>query len=96
MDTIDSLRAQARDEARLREDWRAQARSKPFYPYPYICDDGLMLGAATQIAAMGEDRTGGHVLNRRRRRPHSSALVARLRQAHCAELGACYSNTMLG
>jgi hypothetical protein len=58
VDTIDALRAQARDDARLRKDWCAHAHAKPFYPYPYICDDGLFLGAGTRIAAMGEDRDG--------------------------------------
>jgi hypothetical protein len=58
VDTIDALRAQARDEARLRKDWRAQAHAKPFYPYPFICDDGLLLGAATPLAAMGKDSDG--------------------------------------
>jgi hypothetical protein len=58
VDTIIALRTQARDEARLRKDWRAHMRAKPFYPYPYICDDGLFLGAATPLAAMDKDLDG--------------------------------------
>lgn len=56
METIEALKQQRHDEAYLRMRWSAEARFWPFYPYPHICDDGLLLGAATQIAKMARDR----------------------------------------
>ncbi len=52
METIEALKQQRIDEARLRKEWNTRARSRPFYFYPHICDDGLLLGAATRIAKM--------------------------------------------
>jgi Deoxyribonuclease NucA/NucB len=58
VDTIEALKQQRRDEARLQREWLARTRSQPFHHYPYICDDGLLLGAATQIAKMARDSEG--------------------------------------